>query len=116
MRALDQAFEAFLTKDVDVAGFLALDDAELDGEEFARLQPEARRGSKKNRAKAADGLAKLVGDLRSGPALDQVLATAFDAAERWQDGLSARERALSFGGAWHPIHAGRVVGNIGHDL
>jgi tetratricopeptide (TPR) repeat protein len=112
----DPAFEAFLAADLDVASFLALDDADLDGEAFAKAQKQSRKGPKDKRAKAAEKLAEMLADVRSGPALDQVVASAFDRAERWADALEVRKKALALGGAWHPVHAGRIVGNVGHDL
>ena len=116
--ALEEAWRRFLAADVPVATVLGLETAEVDNDELARLQGAMHKGTPARRGKAADQLRELLAEaeVSNALALDGLVAGGLDGAERYADALAVRVEALDVAARWHLIEAGRLVGNIGHDL
>ncbi|HUQ01023.1 MAG TPA: tetratricopeptide repeat protein [Kofleriaceae bacterium] len=113
---LEAAWQRFLCADIPVATVLALEDADVDNDELTRLQLAMQAGTPAQKGNAADLLRALLVDVKNALVLDGLVAAGLDAAERHADALLVRTEALAVAARWHLVEAGRLVGNIAHDL
>jgi tetratricopeptide (TPR) repeat protein len=113
---LEAAWQRFLCADIPVATVLALEEADVDNDELTRLQLAMQAGTPAQKGNAADLLRALLVDVKNALVLDGLIAAGLDAAGRHVDALAVRVEALAVAARWHLVEAGRLIGNIAHDL